>query len=165
MTVFKSFLLWLFWLNRLHLDDEILLNSVPYKVVGTAKQRIWLQLLKVSSIYPIYNTHANHIQHTYNTLPQKLKSINDNKIHNEKHYNNINENTKDMVGLTRGTLELLFASNSVQIISSKNQVQNTEMSPIPSTEISVNENDSLSADNLSFRNEIPTKNAFNTEEV
>jgi hypothetical protein len=140
--------------------------------VGTAKQRIWLQLLTVSWVYPIYNTHTQHhtqhthyTQHTDSSTPlQKVKSmINENKIENEKYYNNINENTKDMVGLTRGTLELLFASNSIQIISSTNQFQNTEMNPKPSIEISVNENDNLSVDNLTFKNEIPEKNAFNTE--
>ena len=110
-----------------------------------------------------YDNNNNDNNNNNNNTPQKLKSINEDKREYEKRNNNINGNTKDMVGLTRGTLDLLFASNSIQIISSKNQSQNTEMSPKPFTEISVNENDSLSVDNLIFKKEIPAKNELNTE--
>ena len=126
--------------------------------MGTAKHRIWLQLLAVPTAYPIYDTHTQH--HTHQTTLNKLKSVNkirnnnENKINIDKYLKNINENTKETVGLTKGTLDHLFLLNSIRKISPKNLSKSTENSQKPFFEKSVPENDTLPIDNLSVKHEI-----------
>lgn len=128
--------------------------------MGTAKHRIWLQLLAGSTVYPIYNTRQ--------PTSHKLKSINqnqnsyDDKINIDKYSKNVNENTKEIIGLTRGTLDHLLSLNSIRKMSSKNQSKNTENSQKQLFEKSMLENDILPVDNLNLKHEILSETLSNT---
>lgn len=88
-----------------------MLGSIPYEVIGTAKHRLWLQLHNVSWVYPISRAHP------HSASSSKCSPIP--KTEYEKDSRNISENTKEFVGLTRGTLDHLFALNSIQFVKSK----------------------------------------------
>jgi hypothetical protein len=98
----------------------VLLGSIPYEIIGTAKHRLWLQLYNVSMVNPISKAHPQSATSSHGSPMPKTEY--------EKSSRNISENTKEFVGLTRGTLDHLFSLNSVQFVKSKHGILSMDKS-------------------------------------